>query len=267
MPTVNNANRTVVPKGRPVSNGVKIPVLISSRRIQAKVKQLARQISKDYRTGRPPAPPRRGEQGDPRGRPPLMICVLNGAFVFMADLLRHLTIPVEYDFIRLSSYGQAAKSSGRIKVIMDIESQVSAKGGSASGGKGRDIIIVDDIIDTGLTARFLVNRFKQAQARSVRICALLDKPAGHAEGLQRRLAVASRSASGVDRPANRDKPARRIAQIKIDYPGFKIPNKFVVGYGLDYKDRYRQLKYIGYIPPHPSLSPSPFSSPRWGEEG
>ncbi|MEW6026227.1 MAG: hypoxanthine phosphoribosyltransferase [Planctomycetota bacterium] len=182
------------------SNGVKIPVLISASRIKSKVKELAGRISRDY-----------------RGKQPLMICILNGAFVFMADLLRNLTIPVECDFIRLSSYGNDTKSSGRIRVVMDIECLVSAKGGSASGGKGKDIIIVDDIIDTGLTTGFLVDRLRRAKARSVKICALLDKP------------------------------SRRQAPIKIDYPGFTVPNKFVVGYGIDYKEQYRQLDYIGYI--------------------
>jgi len=168
---------------------MKIPVLISSKRIQGKVKKLARQISKDY-----------------RHRAPLIICILNGAFVFMADILMNLNIPVECDFIRLSSYGKSTKSSGKIKVILDI----------SSPAKGKDIIIVDDIIDTGLTARFMINRLKQA--KSIRICTLLDKSAG------------------------------RITGIKIDYPGFTIPNKFVVGYGMDYKKQYRQLNYVGYIP-------------------
>ncbi|HLD36658.1 MAG TPA: hypoxanthine phosphoribosyltransferase [Planctomycetota bacterium] len=183
------------PKSKRTSNGIKIPVLISSARIQNKVRRLARQISKDY-----------------RHRTPLIICILNGAFVFMTDLLKNLTIPIEYDFIRLSSYGQTTKSSGRIKVVLptrlgsDITSQV----------KGKDIIIVDDIIDTGLTARFLTNRFKQA--RSIRICALLNKK------------------------------THRIDQVKIDYLGFNITNKFVVGYGLDYNEQYRQLDYVGYIP-------------------
>lgn len=169
---------------------MKIPVLISSRRLQDKVKQLARQISRDY-----------------RHRTPLIICILNGAFVFMADLIRNLTIPAECDFIRLSSYGKTTKSSGRIKVVMDIESSV----------KGKDIIIIDDIIDTGLTTRFLVNRLKRAKPRSIKICALLDKP------------------------------ARRVVPVKIDYPGFTVPNKFVVGYGIDYREQYRQLKYVGYL--------------------
>jgi len=170
---------------------MKIPVLISSSRIQGQVKQLARRISLDY-----------GK------RPPLMICILNGAFVFMADLLRNLTIPVECDFIRLSSYSKSTKSSGKIKVVMDIEGQV----------RGKDAIIVDDIIDTGLTTRFLVNRLKHAKPRSIKICALLDKP------------------------------ARRLVPVKIDYLGFTVPNKFVVGYGIDYKEQYRQLNYVGYIP-------------------
>lgn len=180
-------------KSKATSNEVKIPILIPARRIQSRVRQLARRISRDYRR---------------HPQPPLMVGVLNGAFIFIADLLRNLNIQADCDFIRLSSYGKNTKSSGKIKVVMGLDIPV----------KGRDIIIVDDIIDTGLTAGFLVKRLTQARAKSVRVCALLNKP------------------------------ARRTARIKIDYPGFKIPNKFVVGYGIDYQEQHRQLDYIGYIP-------------------
>jgi hypoxanthine phosphoribosyltransferase len=180
-------------KPKIAAGAVKIPEIINSRRIQAKVGQLARQISTDY------APP---------ARTPLMICVLTGAFVFISDLLRRLDIPVDCDFIRLSSYSKGTSSTGKIKVLMDLSGPV----------KGRDVIIVDDIIDTGLTTKFLVNHLKHSQARGVKVCALLNKP------------------------------ARRTSDIKIDYLGFNIPNKFVVGYGIDYREQYRQLDYIGYIP-------------------
>jgi hypoxanthine phosphoribosyltransferase len=170
---------------------MKIPVLISANLIQKKVKLLSKQISKDY-----------------INRQPFLIGILNGAFVFTADLLRHLTIPVRCDFMRVSSYNQSIQSSGKIKIIMDIDFSV----------KNKDIIIVDDIIDTGLTSRYIINRLKHQKPRSIKICALLNKT------------------------------SRRIVPIKIDYCGFNIPNKFVVGYGIDYKEQYRQLHYIGYLP-------------------
>ncbi|MFH1230256.1 MAG: hypoxanthine phosphoribosyltransferase [Planctomycetota bacterium] len=170
---------------------MEIPVLISDNLIRKKVKLLSEQISKDY-----------------INKQPLLIGILNGAFVFTADLIRYLTIPVRCDFMRVSSYNQSTQSSGKIKIIMNIDFPV----------KNKDIIIVDDIIDTGLTTRYIINRLKRQKPRSIKICALLNKP------------------------------SRRIIPIKIDYCGFTIPNKFVVGYGIDYKEQYRQLHYIGYLP-------------------
>jgi len=170
---------------------MKFPILISSDAIQSKVGLLARQISRDY-----------------RDKQPVIVSVLNGAFVFTADLIRQLRIPVRCDFIRLSSYADSTVSSGKIKVVMDIDIPL----------KDKDVIIIDDIIDTGLTTRFLINKLKQRKPRSIKVCALLDKA------------------------------ERRRVPVKIDYLGFTIPNKFVVGYGIDYQEKYRQLKYIGYLP-------------------
>jgi hypoxanthine phosphoribosyltransferase len=169
---------------------MKIPVLISADLIQKKIKLLSKQISKDY-----------------INKKPFLIGILNGAFVFTADLIRYLTIPIICDFMRVSSYNQSTRSSRKIQMIMNTDLSV----------KGKDIIIVDDIIDTGLTAKYITNKLKQQKPRSIKICALLNKP------------------------------SRRITPINIDYCGFTIPNKFVVGYGIDYKERYRQLHYIGYI--------------------
>lgn len=170
---------------------MRMPVLISANSIQKKVKLLAKQISKDY-----------------INKQPFLISILNGAFVFTADLIRHLTIPVRCDFMRVSSYNQSTQSSGKIKIIMDID----------FSARNKDIIIIDDIIDTGLTAHHIINKLKRQKPRSIKLCALLNKP------------------------------SRRIIPIKIDYCGFIIPNKFVVGYGTDYKEQYRQLRYIGYLP-------------------
>ena len=169
---------------------MKIPILVSSKAIQERVGSLAGQISRDYRVKRP-----------------VIISILNGSFVFTADLIRRLRIPVECGFIRLSSYGRSTESSGKIKVIMDVDVSL----------KNRDVIILDDIIDTGLTISYLIKRLKKQKARSIKICALLDKP------------------------------ERRVANVKPDYCGFIIPNKFVAGYGIDYQEKFRQLKYIGYL--------------------
>lgn len=170
---------------------MKIQVLIKAGDIQDRVKELAREISRDY-----------------KNRQPYIISVLNGAFVFTADLIRHMSIPVRCDFIRLSSYANSTKSSGRVKIIMDVDLPVTNK----------DVIVVDDIIDSGRTTSYLVEKLRQQNPRSLKVCALLDKP------------------------------DRRVVPVKIDYRGFEIPNKFVIGYGVDYREKYRQLKYIGILP-------------------
>ncbi|MDI6732368.1 MAG: hypoxanthine phosphoribosyltransferase [Planctomycetota bacterium] len=173
---------------------MKIPVLLSKSVIKIRVKKLARQISRDY-----------------RNKKPVFIGILNGSFIFMADLIRNLSILVEINFIRLSSY-KGKQSSGKI---------LGFSCGREKDFKrilqGKDVIIVDDIIDTGLTTDFLARKLKKASPKSLKVCALLSKP------------------------------EKRIIPLKIDYLGFSVPNKFVVGYGLDYKGNYRQLNYIGYI--------------------
>lgn len=184
---------TAAKRKNPARPNLKPPVLIAARDIRNKVRQLAGRISVDYAG---------------TGRKPLMICVLTGAFVFMADLLRQIHITTDCDFIRLASDGKATESSGKIKILLDLSGPV----------RGRDVIIMDDIVDTGLTTAFLVARLKKSGARSVRVCALLNKT------------------------------VRRTARIKLNYHGFDIPNKFVVGYGIDFREQYRQLNYIGYIP-------------------
>ncbi|MBI4834563.1 MAG: hypoxanthine phosphoribosyltransferase [Planctomycetes bacterium] len=165
-------------------------VLISQQEIKKRVGELASLIQKDYRC-----------------KNPLLIGILKGAFVFLADLVREIKIPVECDFIQVSSYGNGTVSSGKIKL----------KTRRFDAIKGKDIIIIDDIVDTGLTMDFLMKRLKSFSPRSIRLCALLDKP------------------------------SRRRVKIKIDYYGFKTPDKFIIGYGLDYKGQYRNLPYVGYL--------------------
>lgn len=146
---------------------------------------------------------------DYKDKNPLVICVLKGAFLFMADIVREIQTYVEIDFMDVSSYGDETVSSGEVKIIKDLD--VPAE--------GRDIIIIEDIIDTGKTLQCLVELFKHRKANSVKICTLLTKP------------------------------ERRVAGIEPDYVGFEVPNEFVVGYGLDYKGRYRNLPYVGILKP------------------
>jgi hypoxanthine phosphoribosyltransferase len=163
---------------------------ISASKIKKKVKILAHRISGDYRK-----------------KKPLLIGVLNGVFIFMGDLIRHLDIPVRIDFIKVSSYGSGTVSSGKIKVLPDIVHPV----------KGKDVLIVDDIIDTGLTISYIRRMLLRQKPRSIKVCTLLDKP------------------------------NRRKVNVRIDYCGFKIPNRFVVGYGMDFNESYRALPDIRYL--------------------
>ena len=168
----------------------KIVPLISRQRIRKKVKELAGKISRDYKKKRP-----------------ILLCVLKGALIFTADLAGFLKIPVDIDFVWPSSYSRREQSSGIIKFKYGINPIL----------KGRDVIIVEDIVDTGLTLKALKNKVSLLGARSIRICCFLDKK------------------------------VRRTKKVSIDYKGFDVPDKFVVGYGLDFADNYRNLKYIGYI--------------------
>jgi len=165
-------------------------VLISKRKIQTKVKDLARQISSDY-----------------AGKEPILIGILNGVVFFFADLVMALTIPSRIDFIRASSYGSSKDSSGAIKLVKDVEIPV----------RGQDVIVVEDIVDTGLTLSYLVKDLKRRKPASVKICALIDKA------------------------------ERREKEVAIDYCGFRVQEGFLVGYGLDYAEQFRYLPDICVI--------------------
>jgi hypoxanthine phosphoribosyltransferase len=165
-------------------------ILYNTEEIQLKVKELGQQISRDY-----------------AGRNLLVICVLKGAFVFMADLIKTMDIPLELDFMAVSSYGQSTKSSGVVKIIKDLDVPV----------EGRDVMIVEDIIDSGLTLSYLIDVLERRNALSVAVVTLFDKP------------------------------TRRTVDLEPDYKGFTLPDAFVVGYGLDYAEKYRNLPYIGIL--------------------
>ena len=168
----------------------KTEVLISNNKIQRRVRELGRQISKDY-----------------KGKKLVLVGILKGAFVFMADLLREITIPVEIDFIQVSSYGASKTSSGVIKIKKDIDLPIV----------GKHVLLVEDIVDYGYTLNYLLKFLKVKKPKSIRVCAMLDKP------------------------------SRREVEVPIAYKGFSVPNKFVVGYGLDFAEKLRNLPEIGSI--------------------
>lgn len=167
-------------------------ILITEQEIANKCAEIGKQLTKEY-----------------DGKFPLAIGVLKGAMPFMADILRHINTYLEMDFMDVSSYGSGTRSSGEVKIVKDLDTKV----------EGRDLLIIEDIIDSGLTLQYLVDLFKYRKANSVKIVTLLDKPSG------------------------------RTANIKADIVGFEVPNKFVVGYGLDYNQKYRNLPYIGILKP------------------
>lgn len=167
-------------------------VLITEEEIDAKIKELAAQLTKEY-----------------NGRFPLAVGVLKGALPFMSDLLKRVNTHLEMDFMDVSSYGQSTSSSGEVKIVKDLNTSV----------EGRDILIIEDIIDSGRTLHYLVDLMRYRKAKSIKIVTLLDKPTG------------------------------RKAKIEADYVGFIVPNAFVVGYGLDYAEKYRNLPYIGVLKP------------------
>ncbi len=167
-------------------------ILITEEDIKEKCAELGRTLTDEY-----------------DGKFPLLIGVLKGAVLFMADLARHIDTHVELDFMDVSSYGSGMRSSGEVKIVKDLNVKV----------EGRDLVIVEDIIDSGLTLSYLVDLFKYRKAKSVKIVTLLDKPSG------------------------------RTAKIKADIACFEVPDAFVVGYGLDYDERYRNLPYIGVLKP------------------
>jgi hypoxanthine phosphoribosyltransferase len=173
--------------------------LVSEEAIQAKVVELGRRISDDYRAA----------EGSEATTPLLLVGLLRGAIVFLSDLMRAIDIPVQLDFIGISSYG-ASTESGAVRLVMDLETDIA----------GRHVVVVEDIVDTGKTLFYLVENLRARQPASLRICALLDKP------------------------------DRRQVPIEVDYVGFEIPDKFVVGYGLDFAEGYRNLPFVGVLKEH-----------------
>ena len=165
-------------------------IMFTKEQLAARIGELAAQLDKEY-----------------AGKTPLMVGILKGSVMFYADLLRAMTIPVEMDFIAISSYGSGAKSSGEVKLIKDLDRKI----------EGKDVIIVEDIIDTGNSLCALKRFLTERGAASVKICAFLDKE------------------------------SRRTADVAVDFVGYAIEDEFVVGYGLDYAERYRGLPYIGIL--------------------
>src|SRR5262245_26454489 len=172
-------------------------ILIDEQTLQTRIAELGEAVSADY-----------------AGRDLLLIGVLKGAVFFMADLMRRLTVPCEIDFMAISSYGAATDSSGVVRILKDLDVNIA----------GRDVLVVEDIIDSGLTLSYLMRNLKARRPGSLEICALLTKP------------------------------ERREIDVPVRYVGFEIPNKFVIGYGLDFAERYRNLPYIGVL--HPDFVPS-----------
>ena len=167
-------------------------VLLSGEQVQARVAELGAQLATDY-----------------AGHEPVLVSVLKGSIIFLADLVRAMPIPLSIDLMEVSSYGASTESSGQVRILKDLSTSIA----------GREVIVVEDIIDTGLTLNYLLRYLHDKGPASIRICCLLDKP------------------------------ARRLAEIEIDYRGFTIPDRFVIGYGLDYGERYRNLPYIGVLRP------------------
>ncbi len=165
-------------------------ILVTREEIAATIKRLAAEIGRDY-----------------RGKRPVLIGILKGSFMFMADLIRLLDLPLEVDFVRLSSYGGGTVSSGKVRVVQGLRTPV----------KGKDVLVVEDIVDTGFTTAFLLDYLQRKRPASLKLCALTDKP------------------------------SRRKVPVTIDYLGFTVPDKFLVGYGLDFNQQFRNLPDIGVL--------------------
>jgi hypoxanthine phosphoribosyltransferase len=180
--------------GSPALPAHSIDVMISEEQILRRVQEMGEAITRDF--------------PDP-AEPLLLVGVLKGATLFIADLVRSIRRPVEFDFVAISSYGAATKTSGEVRILKDLDAAVA----------GKHVLIVEDIIDTGLTLRFsyLIESLRARHARSVGVCVLLDKP------------------------------SRRRVEVPVNYCGFEIPDRFVIGYGMDYAEHYRHLRYIGIL--------------------
>ena len=164
--------------------------LVSEKAVDERIVELGKQISKDY-----------------EGKQVHLICVLKGGVFFMCELAKRISVPVSMDFMSVSSYGDDTKSSGVVKIVKDLDEAI----------EGKDVLIVEDIIDSGRTLYYLIDILKKRNPKSVHLCTLLDKP------------------------------ERRVKDVKVDYVGFNIPDEFVVGYGLDYAQKYRNLPFIGVV--------------------
>lgn len=167
-----------------------IRVLLSEKEVDARIQAIGEQISRDY-----------------AGKQVHLVCVLKGGSFFMCELAKRITVPVSLDFMSVSSYGSDTKSSGVVKIVKDLDESL----------KDKDVIVVEDIVDSGRTLSYLMEMLRDRGPRSLRLCTLLDKP------------------------------ERRVIDVNVDYTGFEIPDEFVVGYGLDYDQRYRNLPYIGVV--------------------
>ena len=167
-----------------------IRVLLSEEEVDQRIQAIGEQISRDY-----------------RGKQVHLVCVLKGGSFFMCELAKRITVPASLDFMSVSSYGSDTKSSGVVKIVKDLDESL----------KDKDVIVVEDIVDSGRTLSYLLEMLRDRGPRSLRLCTLLDKP------------------------------ERRVVDVNVDYTGFEIPDEFVVGYGLDYDQRYRNLPYIGVI--------------------
>ena len=168
----------------------KVKVLVPEEDVAKRIKELGEQISKDY-----------------AGKQVHLICVLKGGVFFMCELAKRITVPVSMDFMSVSSYGDGTKSSGVVKIAKDLDETL----------EGKNVLIVEDIIDSGRTLSYLVENLKSRGAKSVRLCTLMSKP------------------------------SRRVVEVPVDYIGYEIPDEFVVGYGLDYAQKYRNLPYVGVV--------------------
>ena len=168
----------------------KISVLLDEKKVDDRIQEIGEQISKDY-----------------EGKQVHIICVLKGSVFFACELAKRITVPVSLDFMSVSSYGDDTESSGIVKIVKDLDEKLA----------GKDVLIVEDIIDSGRTLSYLMEILQQRKPTSMRLCTLLDKP------------------------------DRRVVSVPVDYTCFEIPDEFVVGYGLDYAQKYRNLPYIGII--------------------
>ena len=168
----------------------KIRELISEEDVAKKIAEMGAQISKDY-----------------EGESVYLLCILKGGVFFTTELAKHITVPVNIDFMSVSSYGGETTSSGIVRIVKDLDTPI----------EGKNVLIAEDIIDTGRTLAYLMEHLRQRKPKSLKLCTLLDKP------------------------------DRRVSDVKVDYTGYEIPDEFVVGYGLDYDQRYRNLPYVGVI--------------------